>query len=86
MLALRSTADSTTDPCLYHYSLVLNLGNLLSASSDSDGHEVLAHRVWHLHVGPQVLVPVTSLVLLYTGEYYVLMSFFNSQLGVYHHS
>ena len=27
----------------------------LSVLSDSDGHEVLAHRVWYLHVGLLVL-------------------------------
>jgi hypothetical protein len=33
-----------------------DLENLLSASSDSDSHGVLAHRVWYLHVGLLVLV------------------------------
>ena len=47
--------------CVYHYCLVLErrTEHLLSALYDSVGHEVLAYRVWHLHVSPLVLVITT---------------------------
>jgi hypothetical protein len=58
MLASRNSAESVGDPCVSTITAQFwTAEHPLSVSSDSVGHEVLAHRVWHLHVS--LLVPVT---------------------------
>jgi hypothetical protein len=58
MLASRNSAESPGDPCVYTTTASFqNIEDPLSASTDSDGHETLAHRIWYLHVS--LLVPVT---------------------------
>jgi hypothetical protein len=60
MLASRTSAESVGDPCVYTTTAQFwSAEDPLSVSFDSDGHEVLAHRVWYLHVSLLVLVTIT---------------------------
>jgi hypothetical protein len=65
MLALRDSAESwidASDSGVYTTSNpALELGKSLSVSSDSGAIKIVAHRSWHLHVGPLVVTTIVSL-------------------------
>ena len=54
MFASRNHVESAGDPCMYITAAFLERTYTLSASSDSDGHEALAHRGWYLPVSQLV--------------------------------
>ena len=57
MLASRKSIESPGDRCVY--TTTASFQDPLSASTDSDRHETLAHRIWYLHVSLLVLVTIT---------------------------
>ena len=66
LLSLRSIPVCTLQPSSNAWKTPLNV------SSDSAGHEVLAHRVWYLLVGLLVLVTGAALrqqIIIYSSHF-----------------